>query len=380
MTRNGQPDADDLFADTRMSFGDHIEDLRIHLWRAVIGFGVAIVLSFTFSWYVLDLIKAPVVKALREFNAKRDVETRNALPDSPILQKANLPKEVAYEVRPSDLARLLVTALEQPPGPAAGATNKDDLAVAKGLAAYLAKHYPTPQADAAADEDWVPLTLRIHPLDHALIVQEADRIVKKSDELTTFKITEGMMIWLEVSLICGLVLGSPWIFYQLWSFVGAGLYSTEKKLVHVYMPFSLALFLFGVFLCELVVIPQAVRVLLEFNAWLNVNTDLRLEDWLSFALMMPVVFGVSFQTPLVMLFLAKVGIFDAESFRAKRRIAWFVLAVTAALIMPSTDPSTILMMQLPLIGLYEFGILLAAYVGKKQAEEEVPDPDEMVGV
>ncbi|HEV8060487.1 MAG TPA: twin-arginine translocase subunit TatC, partial [Gemmataceae bacterium] len=239
---------------------------------------------------------------------------------------------------------------------------------------------PTPQADAAADEDWVPLTLRIHPLDHALIVQEADRIVKKSDELTTFKITEGMMIWLEVSLICGLVLGSPWIFYQLWSFVGAGLYSTEKKLVHVYMPFSLALFLFGVFLCELVVIPQAVRVLLEFNAWLNVNTDLRLEDWLSFALMMPVVFGVSFQTPLVMLFLAKVGIFDAESFRAKRRIAWFVLAVTAALIMPSTDPSTILMMQLPLIGLYEFGILLAAYVGKKQAEEEVPDPDEMVGV
>ena len=81
-----------------------------------------------------------------------------------------------------------------------------------------------------------------------------------------------------------------------------------------------------------------------------------------------------------MLFLAKVGIFDAASFRAKRRIAWFVLAVSAALIMPTTDIYTIFMMQVPLIGLYEFGILLAAWAGKKQAEEEVPDPDEMVGV
>ena len=81
-----------------------------------------------------------------------------------------------------------------------------------------------------------------------------------------------------------------------------------------------------------------------------------------------------------MLFLAKVGIFDAASFRAKRRIAWFILAVLAAFIMPSQDIWTILMMQLPLIGLYEFGILLAAYVGKQQAEEDVPDPEEMVGV
>src|SRR5882762_10583854 len=116
MTRNGQPDADDLFADTRMSFGDHIEDLRKHLWRAVIGFFVAMVVSFSFSYYVLQFIKAPVEAALKEFNKKRDIETNKDLKrnDDPILQAANLPKEVQYEFRPSELARLLVAALEQP--------------------------------------------------------------------------------------------------------------------------------------------------------------------------------------------------------------------------------------------------------------------------
>jgi sec-independent protein translocase protein TatC len=150
--------------------------------------------------------------------------------------------------------------------------------------------------------------------------------------------------------------------------------------VHFYMPFSLALFLAGVFLCELFVIPQAVRFLLEFNEWIGVGAEWRLEDWLSFALMLPLVFGISFQTPLIMLFLAKIGIFDAAAFRAKRKIAWFSLIAIAAFAMPTTDPYAILMMQVPLIGLYEFGILLAAYVGKKQAKEEVPDPEEMVGV
>ncbi len=70
MARNAQPDADDLFADTRMSFGDHIEDLRKHLMRAIIGFVVAMVASFTFSSYVLDFIQKPIVKALNEFKER----------------------------------------------------------------------------------------------------------------------------------------------------------------------------------------------------------------------------------------------------------------------------------------------------------------------
>ena len=318
----------------------------------------------------------PVEKALGVFKANRDKETLNKLEKGTDLKLkvANQPIIVNFEVRPGDLARLLLEALEKSAQLGGVEGGKEVVAAIKTLEAILAKRPPKP------DDDWVPLQVRMRPVEQALAGQLADRIVKGSDGLIVLKIQEGMMVWLEVSMICGLVLGSPWIFYQLWSFVGAGLYSTEKKLVHVYMPFSLSLFLCGVLLCEFVVIPQAVKFLLEFDAWLGVNAELRLEDWLSFALMMPVIFGLSFQTPLVMLFLAKIGIFDADSFRAKRRMAWFVLMVLAALLMPTTDPYAILMMQVPLIGLYEFGILLAAYVDRQRAKEEVPDPDEMVGV
>ena len=372
MTRNRQPDADDLFADTRMSFGDHIEDLRTHLWRALIGFGIAMVVSFGFSVYVLDFIQKPVVKALKEFHVRQQIKKRKELKDNPD-PNANKAKEIAFEVRPNDLAGALATLLEQPPPPDGVALDKDELAAKNALKSMLAKQFPPPAPGAVPNDTGIPLLLLLRPSENPLSLDIPESLIVLS-------ITEGMMVWLQVSFLCGLVLGSPWIFYQIWTFVAAGLYAKEKRLVNVYMPFSLVLFLAGVFLCEFVVIPQAVKVLLEFDEWLGVDANLRLEDWLSFALMMPVVFGVSFQTPMVMLLLAKIGIFDADSFRSKRRIAWLVLAVLAALIMPTQDPWTILMMQVPLIALYEFGILLAAYVGRQKAEEEVVDPDEMVGV
>jgi sec-independent protein translocase protein TatC len=370
MARNAQPDADDLFADTRMSFGDHIEDLRTHLMRAIIGFVVAMVLSFTFSSYVLDFIQKPVVKALNEFKErefeKNLKEAQNGV--GPAALEANQPQEFPFQVNKKALLEAIVEGLKPEPGVPDPKPNQE---LRKQLEQGIAKIPP---------DEWVPLPLRVNPLQQAVQLRKINNLLVKQDRLIVLGITEGMLVWLKVSMLCGVILGSPWIFFQLWSFVAAGLYSNEKKLVHVYMPFSLALFLTGVFLAEFVVIPQAVRFLLEFDEWLGVSPELRLEDWLSFALMMPLVFGISFQTPLIMLFLAKIGIFDAAAFRSKRRVAWFIIIVAAALVMPTTDPYTIFMMQVPLIGLYEFGILLAAYVDRQRAAEQVEDPDEMVGV
>jgi sec-independent protein translocase protein TatC len=365
MARPAQPDADDLFADTRMSFGDHIEDLRTHLMRAIIGFVIAMVASFFFSSYVLDFIQKPVVKALNEFQ-EREFERRLAeIREGRGPQGADAPQHMPFEINQKAFLTALVEALKAVP---AAGPNDDFL-----------KRLEQAAAQAPADQ-WIPMPLQAPAADQMVQLQKINNLVKGKDRLVVLGITEGMMVWLKVSMLCGVVLGSPWIFFQLWSFVAAGLYSNEKRLVHVYMPFSLALFLCGVFLCEFIVIPQAVRFLLEFDEWLGVHPELRLDDWLSFALLMPLVFGISFQTPLIMLFLAKIGIFDAASFRSKRRIAWFVLMVAAALVMPTTDIYTIFMMQVPLIGLYEFGILLAAYVDRQRAAEQVEDPDEMVGV
>src|SRR5436190_1160864 len=85
---------------------------------------------------------------------------------------------------------------------------------------------------------------------------------------TPLRAEEAFFVWFKVCLVTGLVVGSPWIFWQVWMFVAAGLYPEEKGLVHKYLPISLGLFLAGVVICELFVIPKALEALLWFNEWL----------------------------------------------------------------------------------------------------------------
>jgi sec-independent protein translocase protein TatC len=119
----------------------------------------------------------------------------------------------------------------------------------------------------------------------------------------------------KVAIVTGFVIGSPWIFWQIWMFIAAGLYPHEKRLVNVYLPVSLGLFFLGVIICQFGVMPEAIKALLWFNEFLDFEPDLRLNEWLGFAIMMPLVFGLSFQTPLVMLFLERVGILSIEQYR-----------------------------------------------------------------
>ena len=83
--------------------------------------------------------------------------------------------------------------------------------------------------------------------------------------------------------------------------------------------------------------PRAVDALLGFYKWIDVDPDLRLNEWLNFALLMPFVFGLSFQTPLVMMFLNKIGVVTFETHKRTWRYAMFGLAVGTALLCPSTD-------------------------------------------
>src|SRR5207253_11405223 len=120
---------------------------------------------------------------------------------------------------------------------------------------------------------------------------------------------------------------------------------------------------------------------LWFNEWIGLEPDLRLNEWLGFAIMMPLDFGVSFQTPLVMLFLERLGILSIDLYRGKRRIAWFIMAVFAAVITPSTDAFSMLFLWVPMSMLYELGIGLCLFSPKKpELDLDVPESEEMVEV
>jgi sec-independent protein translocase protein TatC len=126
------------------------------------------------------------------------------------------------------------------------------------------------------------------------------------------------------------VLAAPWIFYQLWTFVAAGLYPHEKRWVWTFLPISIGLFMAGVFLAFFFVFDFVLDYLLQFNEWLGLDPDPRISEWLSFVLILPIGFGIGFQLPLVMLFLERIGIVEAETYASQWRIAVLVIVVVSA--------------------------------------------------
>ncbi|MFM7129362.1 MAG: twin-arginine translocase subunit TatC, partial [bacterium] len=146
--------------------------------------------------------------------------------------------------------------------------------------------------------------------------------------------------------------------YQAWAFVAAGLYRHERAYVKKYLPFSIFLLLSGVLMCFYVILPVTLSILLEFNVWLGIEPMLKLNEWISFATILPLVFGLCFQTPLVMLFLSAIGIFGVEDYRSKRKIALMIMVVIAAVLTPGPDVFSQLMLAVPMYALYELGIVL----------------------
>ncbi len=205
-----------------------------------------------------------------------------------------------------------------------------------------------------------PVPLQLVADEFATFRTTADRMNKP----ITLNVQEAFMTYLKVALIGGIVLTSPWIFYQIWQFVAAGLYPNEQRYVYVFLPFSLVLFLSGITFCFFLVFPFVLSFLLGFNDWLGVTPQIRLSEWISFAVLMPLLFGVSFQLPLVMLFLERLSIFDAKIYREKRRIAILVIAIASMMLTPA-DPASMILMMIPLVLLYELGIWLCQYIAQR---------------
>jgi sec-independent protein translocase protein TatC len=341
-------DPDDFFADTRMSFGDHIEDLRSHLIRAFLGFCVALGISLFFGSYVLEFISYPIEKELASYYdrrlEKRKAEMLAKIGDSPEPQRAvlHIPRE--------ELEKIFGLPVKSGPW-----LVEDGKLVALTTVTNARQKI----------EDWSQLYQELGP----------------RPGLKSFTIMETVLVWFKVCIITGLVIGSPWLFYQIWSFIAAGLYPQEKKLVNHYLPFSILLFLGGVSLCQFVVMPQTISALLAFNEWLGIEPELRLNDWLNFALLMPLLFGLSFQTPLAMLTLERVGLMTVEGYRSKRSIILFLLAVAYVIVSPTPDPWTMILFWVPMAGLYELGIWLCKLApGKPLLDLSMSESEEMVEV
>ncbi len=385
VSRNrSQAYGDDIFDQSRMSFGDHIEELRRRLILALYGLGFCLIIGFVLDYIgiqtgvkaigigrpMMDVITEPVKSQVRAFYQRRLNKNKDKLPAefSTLEAVADARKRLAnadmdMSLMSSEDKKLLRSAPQTLPI----SVNKKELKEAIDV-----------PAQAGDEESRVIIEARVLPAFIGYLADEGNYLLESRSYLTSLSTQESFMVYFKVSLLCGAILASPWIFYHVWAFVAAGLYPHEKKYVHYYLPLSVVLFLTGVILCQLVVLPGAVKALLGFNDLIDIDPELRLNEWLGFALLLPVVFGLSFQTPLVMFFLSRIRLLTYDIYLKFWRYAVFGLAVFSAVITPTPDVVTMMYLFVPMFGLYMFGIGLCYLFPPPSREED--DEEAQIGV
>jgi sec-independent protein translocase protein TatC len=342
---------EDLFKDTTMTFGEHLEDLRSSLFKALFGLVAGFLIGLMIGDHVVLLIEAPLTKALGTYFATEADERYQEF----VLQRTAEGKSVPYPAAVVDALvnqeNMLYDILWVDPQQTRTELGQNHST--SSLPTVTEESTPE-RVHAAASElhkALVPI-LVWHPI-------AADSRVR----IKSFSAPEAFSIWVKASLLVGVLISSPWVFYHLWAFVAAGLYPHERRYVHVFLPFSLGLFLLGAATAYLFVFGPVLNFLFGFNRWLGLDPDPRITEWLSFVLMLPLGFGISFQLPLVMLFLERIGVFDVKAYLEKWRLAVLVIFILSAVLTPA-DPYSLLLMALPLCFLYFFGVGLCRYLPK----------------
>ncbi len=374
---------DDIFDSSRMSFGDHLDELRTRMLRALYGLLVFLSIGFVLDAIgdytgnknigvgkpMLTIITYPVESQVRDFYYRRNLK----IEDDKLGDKlTETPFERIQEIRKKlQETKSLIALTEEERRLLLGSPK--EMPVIIPTEAFVEAFGP-PKEGAPKE---ISFKMQVYPAYLSVLSRQGDALVEAKQYLTTLSAQEAFVVYFKVSIICGIVLASPWILFQFWAFIGAGLYPHERKYVYLMIWPSVVLFLLGVLMCQFLVLPNAVKALLRFNDWLNIDPDIRLNEWLGLALILPLVFGLSFQTPLVMIALNRLGIFTADDYIRKWRGACFVLALFAAVITPTPDIVTMSYLFVPMFGLYLFGILICYYFPGRLAmpDEELADEE-----
>ena len=183
------------------------------------------------------------------------------------------------------------------------------------------------------------------------------------DKMQAIDVTENVGVFMRVSLIGGIVLAMPVVVYQSIRFIVPGLTREERRYLWFIVPAASILFVLGVAFAYFVMLPTAVPFLIGF---LNIPTKPRPRTYFGFVSQLMFWIGVSFQTPLILAFLARLGIITPQFLSKNRRYAVVFIAVLAAAITPTVDPINMMLVMAPLIVLYELGIILSRFTYRQR--------------
>lgn len=311
----------------KMSFGDHLEELRRRLFRALLAVGICVLAALPFKTEITAIYVGPYrsmwIKGFDEHCVRVEQQ----------------------------IAELTAKR--------AGASGAERQTIDISLAEYQRK-------SAWLEQYREPILAGIYPEEHAeqIKLQGGYQV---SYHLVATRPIEDFWTFMAASFLMSLLVAGPFVLYQMWAFVAAGLYKRERRIALRYVPFASVLLLAGASFGYLVVVPYGLYFLVQLMNFGQVQPLISVSTYFSLLFMLTLALGLVFQLPLVMLALQKLGIVSHQALVKNWRYIILLVFVAAAVFTPP-DPFTQAMMALPMVGLYLFGLLLTGRSARRLAK------------
>jgi len=316
-----------------MSLGDHLEELRARLILAILGLVVGTVICLFFGSQIIKFIERPYTKEMRQyFRSKAEAKLKDS-------KAANASSAYLLDAFSTNLLKALET---DPNAPAIDAN----------AVRFVHKIYTETIAKLAEDPNYVAVATDTYSSN-------------LPQDLIATAPADPFIAYMKITLIAGVIISSPWVFYQLWMFVAAGLYEHERKYVRMAVPFSTALFVTGALFFLFVIAKYCLKFFLTFGDLIGVSAYWTFDKYISFVTMLMLVFGLGFQTPIAIFVLNRTGLVSIESLKKSRKYTIVAIFAIAAVATPSPDVVSQIALAIPLYALFEVGILLSSRAERK---------------
>lgn len=182
----------------------------------------------------------------------------------------------------------------------------------------------------------------------------------------------GQFRWhMIISIVTGIIIGFPFNLYQLWLFVKPALRPSELKNSRGTLFYITALFSLGVLFGYYIILPLTINFLANYELSTDIKNQITIASYISTATWLPISTGLVFELPVLVFFLAKIGLITAKFLRRNRKYSIVLILILAGIITPSTDMFSQILVALPLYALYEVSISIAARINKKQRLQEI---------
>jgi sec-independent protein translocase protein TatC len=195
-------------------------------------------------------------------------------------------------------------------------------------------------------------------------------ITKINGEIINTEMAGQFNLQLNVCVMCGIVVGFPYLLWEIWRFIKPALHENERKSASGFVFFASILFIIGIFFGYFVVCPLSVNFLTGYTVSAEIKNTFTVDSYLSSVATLTLGTGIIFELPVIIFILSKLGLMTPKLMRSSRRYAAVIILIIAAIVTPTPDIMTMLIVATPLFLLYELSIFVSAYIEKKKKKAD----------